>query len=177
VDANQQLIVSGPVMSGYLGDGQARTDGDNLAGIPTGDLGTIDADGFVYVRGRCKNLLITSLGRNISPEWVERELQRESVIGAALVCGEARPWLVALVSPAHPAVTREEIGQAIAKANSRLPDYAQVRDFVLADEPFTFANGALTANGRLRRAPLLATHAGAIEALYRSTAQTLKEPA
>jgi long-chain acyl-CoA synthetase len=177
VDPNQQLVVSGPVMSGYLGDGQARTAGDNLASIPTGDLGTIDADGFVYVHGRCKNLLITSLGRNISPEWVERELQRESVIGAALVCGEARPWLAAIVSPAHPAITRDQIREAIASANHRLPDYARVQDFVLADEPFTFANGALTANGRLRRAPLLAAHAGAIAALYAEAAQTLKEPA
>ena len=57
----------------------------------------------------------------------------------------------------------------MARANRRLPDYAQVRSWALAGEPFTFANGSLTANGRLRRAQLLRQQEQAIEQLYRET--------
>jgi long-subunit acyl-CoA synthetase (AMP-forming) len=121
------------------------------------------------VQGRLKNLLITSLGRNIAPEWVERELQLEPEIAAALVVGEARPWLTALISPTAAGNSAARIDAAVARANRRLPDYAKVRSWALAGEPFTFANGSLTANGRLRRAHVLRQHQPAIEQLYRDT--------
>ncbi len=139
--------------------GRRHAAADSTAGeIATGDLGEIDADGFVYVRGRLKNLIITSLGRNISPEWVERELQMEPAIGMAVVCGEAQPYLSALISPAGTA-SSAQIAAAVARANSRLPDYAQLRQWAVVDTPFTFANGLLTANGRPRRARILQQHA------------------
>jgi long-subunit acyl-CoA synthetase (AMP-forming) len=172
VDDQQQLRVRGPVMGGYLGDAPLAADADGCAEIATGDLGHIDADGFVYVRGRRKNLLITSLGRNVSPEWVERELLHEPVIAHALVCGEARPWLAAVICPAGPAVTREAVALAVERANGRLPDYARIRNFALAGQPFTAANGSLTTNGRLRRDHLLAVHQATIDGLYRDIAAT-----
>jgi long-subunit acyl-CoA synthetase (AMP-forming) len=165
LDEQQQIIVRNAGMLGYLGDEQGHV-GDEWA---TGDLGSIDADGFVYVQGRRKNLLITSLGRNIAPEWVERELQHEPEIAAALVVGEARPWLTALISPTAAGNSAARIDAAVARANRRLPDYAKVRSWALAGEPFTFANGSLTANGRLRRAHVLRQHQPAIEQLYRDT--------
>ena len=165
LDDQQQIIVRNAGMLGYLGDGE----GEGSDEIATGDLGSIDAEGFVRVHGRLKNLLITSLGRNIAPEWVERELQHEPEIAAALVLGEARPWLAALISPLGAAHSPSRIDAAVARANRRLPDYAQVRSWALATEPFTFANGSLTANGRLRRAHILAAHEGAIRQLYPAT--------
>ena len=165
LDEQQQIIVRNAGMLGYLGDEQGHRS-DEFA---TGDLGSIDADGFVSVQGRLKNLLITSLGRNIAPEWVERELQLEPEIAAALVVGEARPWLTALISPTAAGNSAARIDAAVARANRRLPDYAQVRSWALAGEPFTFANGSLTANGRLRRAHVLRQHEPAIEQLYRDT--------
>jgi long-subunit acyl-CoA synthetase (AMP-forming) len=163
LDEQQQIMVSGPLMSGYLGD--AGLAGTTAGEIATGDLGEIDADGFVYVRGRLKNLIITSLGRNISPEWVERELQTEPVIGMAVVCGEARPYLSALISPISTA-TSAQIAAAVARANARLPDYAQLRQWAVVATPFTFASGLLTANGRPRRAHILKLHARTLESLY-----------
>ena len=169
LDGQQQIMVSGPLMSGYLGD--AAPASVTASEIATGDLGEIDADGFVYVRGRLKNLIITSLGRNISPEWVECELQMEPAISMAVVCGEARPYLGALIIPAH-AATSTEISAAVARANSRLPDYAQVRKWAVLATPFTFANGMLTANGRPRRTRILKLHAGTLQSLYSKTSDT-----
>jgi long-subunit acyl-CoA synthetase (AMP-forming) len=164
VDARGELHVRGAVMLGYLGSGgaEALADGE----VATGDLGRIDADGFVYVEGRAKNILITSLGRNVSPEWVERELLGQPAIGQALVFGDARPWLFALLVPSGPSVTPAELAAAVAQANRGLPEYAQVRRWQVAPAPFSVADGSLTANGRPRRDLLLARHAALLEAAY-----------
>lgn len=161
IDPQEQILVRGAAMRGYLGH-----DSVEFTEIATGDLGSIDADGYVYVRGRLKNMFITSMGRNVCPEWVETELTCDPCIGQAVVCGEARPWPIALVHPAAAQVTDRQIERAIAKANERLPAYAQVRGWALLPEPLSFANGLLTANGRPRRDALRARHASLIDALY-----------
>jgi len=166
LDAEGQIVVRNAAMLGYLGDAP----GEATDEIATGDLGSIDADGFVQVRGRVKNLLITSLGRNIEPEWVERELQQEPEIAGAIVVGEARPYLAALVDPTAAGSSRAKIAAAVARANRRLPDYAQVRSWSLPAGPLTFAAGALTANGRLRRVHVLRENEPVIRQLYRDTA-------
>jgi len=143
VDKRGELHVSGWVMSGYLGD----TLCEGPQEIATGDLAQIDADGYVYIRGRLRNLFITSFGRNVSPEWIERELAHEPAIRHALAIGEGRPDVRALVCPAKP-----ELEQA---ANERLPDYARVRHVARMPEAPTLSNGLLTANGRLRRERVL----------------------
>jgi len=162
VAADGELHVVGPGMLGYLGEPPSRS-GDPLA---TGDLGSIDADGYVQVQGRRKNLLITSLGRNITPEWVERELQLEPEIATAMVVGDGQPWLGALVMPTRAGVAPGRVAAAVARANRRLPDYARVRSVAQPREPFSFASGALTANGRLRRARILEAEAGVVGQLF-----------
>ena len=151
VDEGGQIRVRGAVMSGYLGDDQPNP----RAEIATGDLGEIDADGYVYVRGRLRNIFITSLGRNVSPEWVERELAHEPAIRHAFAYGEAQPGVGALLNPAQPALEAAVLEHAVSRANSRLPDYAQVRHWARMPEVPSIANGLLTANGRLRRERVL----------------------
>jgi long-subunit acyl-CoA synthetase (AMP-forming) len=160
-----QILVSGVTMLGYLGDAPRAAGGE----WATGDLGEIDADGYVYVRGRLRNVFISSLGRNVAPEWVESELAQQPGIRHAMVHGEARPHAVAIVSVTDPGVSDEVIGRGIAAANSRLPGYAQVRRWARAPEPFSFDNGLLTSNGRLRRAEILRRHGALLDALYRET--------
>jgi long-subunit acyl-CoA synthetase (AMP-forming) len=161
VDQRGQLVVSGAVMTGYLGEHAGTT-----AEIETGDLGEIDADGYVFVRGRLKNMFITSMGRNISPEWVEAELTREPGIAQAVVAGEGRPWPCALVWPSSPTLTSNDIERAIAAANERLPGHAQVRKWAALPQPLCFADGTLTANGRPRRAAIAAAYAPVVDDLY-----------
>lgn len=130
------------VMLGYLGQ-----PGPGARGwLRTGDLGYVDPDGFVHVSGRSKNLIITSWGRNISPEWVESELLAETDIMQAVVFGEAAQALQAVVCPTPDADARA-VAAAIGRANARLPLYARVGSFVIAPS-FSFRNGELTANGR-----------------------------
>jgi long-chain acyl-CoA synthetase len=158
-----QLIVSGTTMRGYLGD-PPRRPGEEWA---TGDLGEIDADGYVYVHGRRGNMYITSFGRNVAPEWVEREILVEPAIGHVLVHGEARPYAVAIVSASRDGADAATIDRAIRAANERLPEYAQVRRWIRAPEPFSLDNGLLTSNGRLRRRQVLERHGLLLDLLYR----------
>ena len=160
IDGQGQICVSGAVMSGYLGESSGPTGSE----VQTGDLGEIDSERYVYVRGRLRNAFITSLGRNVSPEWVERELSHERAIRHAVADGEARPAVAALVSPARGDMSSEDIERAVARANTRLPDYARVRRWVQMPEEPSLANGLLTANGRLRRNNVLARFGRLLEA-------------
>jgi long-subunit acyl-CoA synthetase (AMP-forming) len=118
--------------------------------LSTGDLGRFDSGGFLYVDGRRKNLLITSFGRNVSPEWPEAELLAGPSIAQAAVFGEARPHLCAVLVAAD-GVSDAALERQVGAANARLPDYAQVRGWVRAASRFTLQNGLATYNGRPRR--------------------------
>lgn len=162
VDANGEIRVGGATMAGYVGAPATSAP----AVIATGDLGEIDADGFVHVRGRIKNMFINSLGRNLSPEWIESELMQEDAIAQAIACGEAQPRVVALLVPTRADLPAATIAAAVARANSRLPAYARVsRYHVLAERP-SLVNGLLTGNGRPRRQRIIERHAGIIEQLF-----------
>lgn len=161
IDELGEIHVRGATMSGYLGESDDAHDE-----VATGDLGFIDEDGYLHVRGRSKNLLITSLGRNISPEWVERELLAAAPIGQAVVFGEAKPFLSALVYPSNPAVTMADLVAAIDTANRCLPDYARVRRWALLPQPLRLVDGTMTANGRTRRDVVFSRYQDLIEDLY-----------
>jgi long-subunit acyl-CoA synthetase (AMP-forming) len=158
-----QIMVSGVTMLGYLGEVPRRA-GEEWA---TGDLGEIDADGYVYVRGRIRNVFITSFGRNVAPEWVEREIAQHPGVRHVMVHGEARPYAVAIVSAPRASADDATIDHAIAAANAALPEYAQVRRWLRAPEPFSFDNGLLTSNGRLRRPEIVQRHGDLLDAMYR----------
>jgi long-subunit acyl-CoA synthetase (AMP-forming)/pyrroloquinoline quinone (PQQ) biosynthesis protein C len=161
-----EIVVRGGVMLGYAGESQP------IAPVwHTGDVGHFDAARHLHVTGRRRNALINAFGRNVSPEWVESELLASPAVMQALVFGEARPWLGALLVAA-PGASPDALATAVAAANARLPDYGQIRHWLPADAPFTSAGGDLTANGRPRRERILARYAGRIESLYLETRMT-----
>lgn len=133
--------------------------------LATGDLGHLDADGFLYIDGRRKHVLITSYGRNVSPEWPEAELLAGPAIVQAAVFGEAQPSLCALIVPAAGA-TSDAIEAQVRAANARLPDYARIGAWLRAAEPFTPQNGLATANGRARREALWKTYGERLDGLF-----------
>ncbi len=133
--------------------------------VATGDLGRLDEDGFLHLEGRRRNVLITSFGRNVSPEWPEAELVAGAAIAQAAVFGEGRPCLCAVLVPADAAASDVALAQEVDAANARLPDYARVRAWVRAEAPFTCGNGLATANGRPRRDAIWGTYGERLDAL------------
>ncbi len=149
-----EIEIGGSLFLGYVGEARSERQW-----LPTGDLGRIDADGFLHVSGRRKNVLITAFGRNVSPEWVETALRSEPSIAQAVVFGDGAPALRAVLWPVHPEATDAELIAAITSANGHLPDYAQIQTWTRAEAPFDAAHGMATANGRPRREAILSRHA------------------
>jgi long-subunit acyl-CoA synthetase (AMP-forming) len=141
-----EVLIKGSTLLGYLGDAP-HTD----EWWPSGDLGEFDAEGFLHLRGRKKHQFVTSFGRNVNPEWVEAELTQRRHIAQAFFYGEAMPRNHALLWPHRPDCSDAELAAAVTEINEILPDYAQVHHWTRLDQPFTPANGLLTANGRPRR--------------------------
>ena len=162
--ADGEIEVAGSLFNGYRGGVNI----DPELFWPTGDLGHVDEEGFLYLTGRKKNMFITSFGRNVAPEWVERELTLSATIAQVAVFGEGRPWNTAVIAP-RPGATAAEVDQAVRAANEELPDYARVTAWIAADEPFSVVNGQLTATGRPRRVEILKIYAARIDALYPQT--------
>ena len=98
IAADGEIEVGGSLFSGYLGHGEAPAS----EWWPTGDLGSIDADGFLHVTGRKKTVLITGFGRNVAPEWVETALRGENAVAEAVVFGDAEPALSAVLVAVFP---------------------------------------------------------------------------
>ena len=91
IAANSEVVVKGNAMLGYVND-QAVT-----PYIHTGDAGYFDEDGYLYITGRIKQMIISSFGRNISPEWVESNSLTELEIQQIAIFGEAQPYLSAVI--------------------------------------------------------------------------------
>ncbi len=157
-----EVVVSGNAMLGYLGE----PDSFAAPSVRTGDLGEIDAQGYLHIRGRRKNLLISSFGRNINPEWVESELLRQPLLAECVVLGDARPYCVALLTPRRADTGDAVIQNHIDQVNAGLPDYAQVRRWHRLSQPLNAQPGLLTANGRPRRSEIARQYAALLTRLY-----------
>jgi long-subunit acyl-CoA synthetase (AMP-forming) len=154
-----EIVVRGAVHLGYLNDPQSWYP----ECVVTGDLGALDDAGYLRIRGRRKNLLISSFGRNISPEWIESELCARPLFTHCVVVGDGRPYLSALVG-APDAIADSEIRQWIDTVNLRLPDYAQIKAWLRMGA--SIWPPLYTANGRPRRDQIDSQLAGRIQSLY-----------
>lgn len=159
-----EVVIHGNAYLGYVGQTQPS---NNF--VATGDIGHLDDEGYLVINGRKKNIFITSFGRNVSPEWVERELKISPHIAQAALFGEARPWNVAVIVPRLNA-SDAAIDATLATINQQLPDYARVKYWVRAVAPFSTHNQQLTANGRNRRDVIWQHYQHKINALYEGKA-------
>lgn len=158
--ADGEVLVGGVEFAGYLGEPNSATDE-----VATGDLGEFDADGYLHLRGRKKHQFSLASGRNVDPGWIEAELTQGGPIAQAYVQGEGARHLVALLWPRQPELPDAVLAEQIARLNSELPDYARIGAWRRLTEPFTPANGLLTATGRLRRDAIQAHHAALLSDL------------
>jgi long-chain acyl-CoA synthetase len=185
-----EVMVRGPlVMQGYYKDPERTADAvDSDGWMHTGDIGELDADGYLKITDRKKELIITSGGKNISPALVEYELQRHPLIGQACAIGDRRNYVTALLvldPEAAPAWARAqgieavtlaelardprvlaEVERGVAEANSHLARVEQVRRFRLLPNEWTAETGELTPTMKRRRRVIVGRYAQEIEDLY-----------
>ncbi len=160
-----EIMVEGNAMLGYVNE----PDSWMPARIETGDLGRLDERGFLHIEGRKKNLLISSYGRNISPEWVESEILANPLLAEAVVVGDSRPYCVALLSLRSADTESEVIDSWLEQLNSQLPDYAQIRAWHRLTKPLQGDASLMTDNGRPRREAISKKFEAEISRLYEAT--------
>ena len=155
---NSEVIVDSPCHLGYLGQPESWYP----KRIATGDLGSLDK-GYLTINGRRKNLLISSFGRNINPEWLESELLGTGAISQCMVVGDDRPYVAALIS-APKKYADDMLADRIHTLNATLPDYAQIKRWLrVPDEHW---RPLMTANGRIQRSHANQQMASLINELY-----------
>lgn len=189
-----EILMRGEVvMQGYWKrpEDTARTV-DAEGWLHTGDIGVLDEDNYLTITDRKKDMIVNSGGDNISPQRVEGFLCLEPEIGQAMVYGDKRPHLVALVVPdpawletwaaehgkpaelgadlAEDADLRRALAAAVDRVNKRLSSIEKVRRFAVPVEPFSIANGQLTPTLKVRRHIVKELYHERLEALYGGTA-------
>ncbi|WP_306518222.1 AMP-binding protein [Rheinheimera sp.] len=177
-----ELWVKTPFL-GYLSDNNTTVSAESATKtepesgwVATGDLASLSADGDLQIKGRKKNLLISSFGRNIHPEWVEAELLKNGLLQQAVLFGDAKPYCTALLYSAQPQLCREALQSWLNSVNASLPDYARVHKYHLLSAPLSESDGTLTANQRPKRVPIAERYQAEIAAMYQPEHTELSVP-
>jgi long-chain acyl-CoA synthetase len=172
-DGRGEILVKGPhVFQGYHGLEEETDDSFEDGWFKTGDLGTIDDDGFLTISGRAKEIIVTSSGKNITPTNIEEKIAKSGVVEQAVVVGDDRPYLVALVQVKDESPDpddedlRGDVEQAIEKANGDLSKIEQVKKFAILDRPLSQEEGELTPTMKVKREKVQENFADPIDALY-----------
>jgi long-chain acyl-CoA synthetase len=187
-----EILTRGPhVMKGYWNNPQATAEAIQDGWLYTGDLGSLDGEGFLSITGRKKELMVLSNGKKVVPPFLEGLLLADPCIDQAVIHGEGKNFLTALLVPhwdnlrralrdegvaadgegeealaRNPAV-RELLQRHVAAALADVSSFEQVKKFLILPRPFTVANDELTVSLKLRRNVILAKYQEQLQALYR----------
>ena len=189
IAAGGEIVARGPlVFQGYWNDPEKTADTIRGGWLHTGDVGRVDADGFFWITGRIKDIIITAGGKNITPATIENQLKFSPYIADAVVVGDRRRYLTALImidqenverfaqerrvpfsdfaSLCASATVQARIGAEIDAVNGRLARVEQVKDFRLIDSLLTAEDDELTPTMKLRRDFVQRKHKALIEQMY-----------
>lgn len=181
-----EILVRGPhVFAGYARNAQATAETIQDGWLASGDLGHVDADGYLYITGRKKDLLITSGGKNISPANIEADLMTIALVEHAVVCGDGKHYLSALLTLNPDALrefgTRHQLGserlhehptvlaelqRGIDLLNTRHARVANIRKFRVIPQPFSIEAGELTPTMKVKRKVVIDRLKDVVEAMY-----------
>lgn len=184
-----ELCVRGPIFTGYRGDPQRTREAVDADGwMHSGDIASIDADGYYRIVDRKKEIIVNSAGKNIPPTMVEARIKSQSpLIAHAVAIGDRRPYLTALIVLDEEQLTafarerglagtfaelsaaaevRAELQRIIDAANTSLARIEQVRKFTILGDSWTIGSDEITPSQKLKRRNILARYAADIEALY-----------
>ncbi|HEY5855947.1 MAG TPA: long-chain fatty acid--CoA ligase [Aldersonia sp.] len=192
IAADGELLVKGPVVfGGYWDNPEATRDSFEDGWFRTGDLGSIDDDGFVSITGRKKEIIVTAAGKNVSPAVLEDQLRAHPLISQTMVVGDAQPFIAALVTidsealpgwkerhniPADTGLTElasnpdliAEVDAAVAEANKAVSKAEQIKKIKILNVEWTQESGELTPKMSLKRAVVLKQHSADVDAIYSS---------
>ncbi|MBK0373382.1 MULTISPECIES: long-chain fatty acid--CoA ligase [Streptomyces] len=184
-----EVWVNGPnVFSGYLGDPAATRAVLHEGWLATGDLGSLDDDGYLTITGRKKEILVTSGGKSVSPAGLEERVRAHPLVAQCIVVGNDRPYIAALVTvdqesvdhwlamqgraPLSPAeLVRDpdlemEVRRAVVAANTAVSQAESIRTFRILAHPFSEELGLLTPSLKLKRKAIETAYAIEVDALY-----------
>ncbi|MFF8960656.1 AMP-dependent synthetase/ligase [Streptomyces sp. NPDC014894] len=178
----------GHVFSGYVGDRGATEAVLRDGWLATGDLGSLDGDGYLTITGRKKEILVTSGGESLSPVRLEERVRSHPLVAQCLVVGDGRPFVAALVTLDQEAVDHwlsmrrrprppperlvrdpaleAEIRRAVVAANTLVSRPESIRTFRILAHPFSEERGLLTPSLKLRRRAIEEAYAAEVDALY-----------
>ncbi|WP_432158305.1 AMP-dependent synthetase/ligase [Streptomyces sp. bgisy153] len=178
------------VFQGYLNDPKATDQTLHEGWLATGDLGSLDADGFLTITGRKKEILVTSGGKSVSPGLLEQRVREHPLVNQCVVVGNDRPFVAALVTldqeavehwlhmsgkprmaPAelvHDPDLETEVRRAVVAANTLVSQAESIRTFRILAQPFTEEQGLLTPSLKLKRKAIEKAYAEEVDALYHS---------
>ncbi|MDO9353392.1 MAG: AMP-dependent synthetase/ligase [Solirubrobacteraceae bacterium] len=184
-----EVLMRGPnVFTAYWNNEEATKKDLSDGWLHSGDLGEIDADGYLTITGRKKDLIITSSGKNIAPSHLENLIRQHRWVSQCVIYGDRKPFLTALITldPDEAAALAESVGAAGASvadlatndaaiaelqkvvdgANAKVANIAQVKRFVLLDRDLTQDEGEMTPTMKVKRNVVYKEHAERFEALY-----------
>jgi long-chain acyl-CoA synthetase len=184
-----EVLIKGPnIFQGYYKNEAATKETLDNGWLHTGDLGRLDEDGFLYITGRKKDIIITAGGKNITPANLENGLKQNRWISQAVVIGDRRPYLVALltldpeeapalteqlgIEDADPAAlsqnekVREEIQKAVDDVNSHVGPVEQIKRFEILDHDLSQETGELTPTLKVKRNVVHEKFADVVDRIY-----------
>ncbi len=188
MDDGELLLKGEQITSGYYNDAEATAEAFVDGWFKTGDIAKIDAEGYVYIIDRKKEIIVTSNGKNIAPQGLENELKLDKYISQAYLHGDQKPYLVALLTPNLERLIEfgreqkidylsiEELvenpkvqnlyRQRIELYNKNHPPYETIKNFSLLPRELTAAGGELTPTQKLKRKIIYDSYKSKIEQLY-----------
>jgi long-chain acyl-CoA synthetase len=165
-----ELLVKSPCMfSGYYNDPEATEAVLRDGWLYTGDIAEFDADDYVYITGRKKELIVSSNGKKIYPAQIELLFKGEPIINQVVLIGDRLPYVTALVTvnAAEVATSAEaEVKKAVARVNRRLAPFEQIRKFRIIERDFSIETGEMTPTMKVRRNRVLENHRQLVSELY-----------
>jgi len=170
-DDGEILVRGENVMHGYWNNDEETARVLKDGWLATGDVGHFDKEGRIVITDRKKDLIVNDKGDNVSPQRIEGMLTIQPEIAQAMVYGDRRPHLVALLVPEPEIRAKPELQQRLQKAvdrvNGELSVLERVRRFIVADEPFTIENEQLTPSMKIRRHAISQAYGERLDALYK----------